>query len=83
MKSLFPSMGFSICGLLFTILISIVYISKKRYENIENKLYRILLCSTYFILGFEIMYVFTIFFMDKMPLANEIVCRLYIILCCF
>ena len=83
MNKLFPSMGFSICGLIFTILVSIVYISKKRYENIENKLYRILLCTTYFILGFEITYVFTIYFMDKMPLANEIVCRLYIVLCCF
>lgn len=83
MSNLYPSMGFSICGLVFTILISIVYISKKRYENIENKLYRILLCSTYFILGFEITYVFTINYMDKIPLINDFVCRLYVVLCCF
>ena len=83
MSNLYPSMGFSICGLVFTILVSIVYISKKRYENIENKLYRILLCSTYFILGFEITYVFTINYMDKIPLINDFVCRLYVVLCCF
>lgn len=83
MSSLFPSMGFSICGLVFTILISIVYTSKKRYENIENKLYRILLSTTYFILGLEIMYVFTIYFIDEFPLINEFVCRVYIFLCCF
>ena len=41
MQELFPSIGFSLCGLIFTIIISVIYITKKRYENIENKLYRI------------------------------------------
>ena len=83
MQELFPSIGFSLCGLIFTIIISVIYITKKRYENIENKLYRILLCTTYFVLGIEITYVFTIYYMDKMPVINELVCRLYIIFCCF
>ena len=83
MQELFPSIGFSLCGLIFTIIISVIYITKKRYENIENKLYRILLCTTYFVLGLEITYVFTIYYMDKIPLINELVCRLYILFCCF
>lgn len=82
MQDLFPSMGFSICGLMFTIILSIIYLSKKRYENIENKLYRIILCITYFIIGLEITYVFTIYFKDKIPFINELVCRTYIVFCC-
>ena len=81
MQNLFPSIGFSVCGLMFTIVLSLIYISKKKYENVENKLYRIILSTTYFILGLEITFAFTIYYRDRMPLINEFVCRIYIIFC--
>lgn len=81
MSILFPSMGFSVCGLIFILIIAVIYISKKKFNNVENTLYRVTLVITTLILLNEIGYVITINNMDKAPMLNEILCRLYLFLC--
>ena len=34
--NLFPSMGFAICALVFLLLVSFMYLSKKKFKNLEN-----------------------------------------------
>ena len=76
LSKLFASMGFSVCGLLFMILILIMYLSKKKYSKNENKGFIFLLIFTMLLLVTEICYVCTMAFNSKLM---EFCCRLYLI----
>ena len=76
LSKLFASMGFSVCGLLFMILILIMYLSKKKYSKNENKGFIFLLTFTMLLLVTEICYVCTMAFNSKLM---EFCCRLYLI----
>lgn len=75
---LFASIGFTICGLVFLSLVSLLYFSKKQYNNLENSIYRFLFVFTWFMLILELVYTFTMANRDVYPLLNEIFCRLYL-----
>ena len=76
---LFPSIGFSICALVFLSLVGIMYLSKKKFKNLENKIYAFMLIFTIFLLVLEIVCVYTMSIRFKIPLLNEILCRGYIL----
>ena len=76
---IFDSMAFSICALIFLVLILITYISKKKIKKTENHVYAFMLWFTTLLLIIEISAVFTMSIRDKIPLVNEIVCRGYIL----
>lgn len=76
---LFPSMALTCSGLVFTLLIAIVYFIKKKYKNIENNIYRFILITTIFLLVLEIICVFTMANRASIPIINEILCRIYIL----
>ena len=73
------SVGFTLSGLIFTLLIAIIYFSKKRYVEVEHKLYGFLLLLTIFLLLLELYCVFTMRFRNLHPVLNEILCRLYVL----
>ena len=69
--------------LFFSLLLIIIYFSKKRIENIENKIYSVLLISNFIGLIIEIMCYFFIRNYDVHPILSEIVLRLYLLYLCF
>ena len=73
------SIGLTIVGLVFTLVIAVVYFSKKKYSDSENVLYRFMLILTIFLFFLELYCVFTMKHRDKFPLFNELMCRLYIL----
>lgn len=72
------SMSLSILGLIFIIAIAIIYFKKKKYNSIENLLYRGLLVLNIFLLILEICCVYTISIRSQIPVINEIFCRIFI-----
>ena len=72
------SVGLTLSGLIFTFLIAIIYFSKKKYAQIENKLYAFLLIWTIFLLLLELYCVFTMKIRNVHPVLNELLCRLYV-----
>lgn len=77
--TLFSSMGFTICALVFTILVGFMYLSKKKFKNLENNVYATMLLLTVILLVLEIVCVCTMSIRDKIPLLNEVLCRGYIL----
>lgn len=77
--TLFSSMGFSICALVFTVLVGFMYLSKKKFKNLENNIYAFMLLLTIVLLVLEIVCVITMSVRDRIPLVNEILCRGYIL----
>ena len=75
------SVGFTISGLIFTLLIAIIYFSKKKYKEVENKIYGFLLLWTIFLLLLELYCVFAMRIRNIHPILNEILCRIYILGC--
>lgn len=77
--TLFPSMGFSICALVFLALVGFMYLSKKKFKNIENNIYAFMLVLTIVLLILEIVCVYTIHIKSQIPVLNEVLCRGYIL----
>lgn len=79
MVNVFASIGLTISGLVFTLVIAIVYLTKKKYNDVENSLYRFLLVLTIGLFILELYCVFTMSIRDKYPILNEFLCRFYIL----
>ena len=75
-SKIFASMGFSVCGLFFMILILIMYLSKKKYSQNDNKGFIVLLTFTILLLILEICYVISMSINGKLM---ELFCRIYLI----
>ncbi len=78
-SSIFPSIGFTICGLVFLILVMVMSMFKKKFKSLENSIYRFMMFLTLFLLVLEIICVYTMANRDTMPVINEVLCRLYIL----
>ena len=78
---LFPSIGFTICGLVFLVLTMLMYFTKKKFDNLENSIYRALIVLTFINLILEFICVYTISIRDSIPVINEILCRGFILGC--
>lgn len=77
--TLFSSIGFTICALVFTTLVGFMYLSKKKFKNIENNIYAFMLLLTIVLLILEIVCVCTMSIEKEVSLLNEILCRSYIL----
>lgn len=77
--TLFPSIGFSICALVFLSLVGIMYLSKKKYKNLENNIFAFMLVFTIVLLILEIVCVYTMSIRNEIPKLNEVLCRGYIL----
>lgn len=75
-SDIFPSIGFTICGLVFLSLVSLLYFTKKRYNSLENSIYRVLFIFTWFMLLQEILCVVAIRYEW---VYKELICRSYLL----
>ncbi len=83
---MFLNLGFPMGAIMFLSISLIMYIVKKKYHDFQNRLFKFLLAFTYALLFLEIAYVITMSHLNKMPIINEFVCRLFltgIIICVF
>ena len=77
-SKLFASIGFSICALVFLLLVAVMYFSKRKQRATESNGFIALLFFTIFILLFEIVSVCYMSIMDKVPMLTVILCRIYL-----
>ena len=77
-SNLFSSYGFAICSLAFLILILLMYISKKKFGNLQNKVFMFLLLLTILMCITEIAYVCGMDNIQSIPIIAEELCRIYI-----
>ena len=73
------SIGLTFSALVFTVLITTIYFFKKQYKTIQNMIYRSLLIITLIILVLEFICIYTISIRTQIPVINELVCRVYIL----
>lgn len=76
---MFSSIGLTLSGLILTSVIANIYFEKKKYNSLENNIYRFLIIQTLFLLVLELCCVFTMSIRFQIPIINEILCRLYIL----
>lgn len=69
---------FPTCALCFSILLNIIYFSKRRIKNVENKLYQFLVISNLFALLFE--YASTFMSINYIPFFSDLVLKIYLLL---
>ena len=77
-SKLFASMAFSVCALIYLILIAIMYYSKRKLRKTHGNVYAYLLGFTIFLLVCEIAYVTCMSHMDEFPLLTKVLCRIYL-----
>ena len=75
----FPSIGFTICGIVFLSLVSLLYFSKIKYNSLENSVYKTMFVVTWFMLILEVAYCFVMPNRNEYVLLNEVLCRLYLL----
>ena len=76
---MFLSIGIPVGTILFLLIPYIMYMTKKKYNDFRNRLFKFLLSFTFVLLFGEIGYVITMSKMDKHPFINELVSRLFIV----
>ena len=72
------SMFFQIASLFYIILLILAYFSKKRINNVENKIYACLIINVFISLIFDIASIFTIKNLADIPIINDIVSKMYL-----
>lgn len=75
---MFKNISLSLSGLVFVIVIAIVYFKKKKYSNVDNNIYRIMILWTIGLLFLETSCDIIISYRESLPLLTEFLCRLYI-----
>lgn len=66
-------------SLLYITLVAVVYFSKERLNNIENKIYNVLIITNVIGLLLELGCCFTVYNMDTYPVLNVIITRLFLV----
>lgn len=74
------SIGFPICAVFFLVLILIMYISKKKYKNTENKVFISLLIFSFFCVLSEFVYIYYLSLESSSDFIQILTCKLYLIL---
>lgn len=75
---MFTSTSLTVLGIFFLLTIAVFYFKKKRYFDINNKVYSFLLIFTLIMLLLELTCVYTMSIKEKIPLINEVFCRSYV-----
>jgi CheY-like chemotaxis protein len=72
-------MGFSVCALIFLILVAIMYYTKRRQRKTQDNNFQFLLILTLFLLVLEIVNIYFLANVESFPVITEILSRLYLI----
>ena len=75
--NLFSGLGFSICSLLFVILITIIYISKKKFDSDYGYIYKLMIGVTYITIIIDVILILTLYKIDN-SYINDILNRVYL-----
>jgi len=70
---------FSICSLFYSLLLIIVFFSKKRLKSIENRIYIAIMLVNFLCIFLEISMIFTASVMEKVPLLNTFIAKFYLV----
>lgn len=79
-RSYFASIGFTLCALIFMLTIFIMFMTKKRKNNEESKIYFIMLIDILAMLVLEFIVSYTMSKIDSMGLINNILGEIYLFL---
>ena len=77
-STLFASMAFSLCALFYEIFILLMYLSKKKFRNLENSIFIFLLILTFILIFIEIAYVYYLSIPEFVSSLGAFMCRLYL-----
>ena len=78
---MFASMSFTIVGLMFSSIIAFMYLTKKKYNDLTNNIFKVILFLTIIISFVDITCVYTMANRDVFPVLNDVMCRIYLSLC--
>ena len=73
------SIYFQICSLFYMVMLIFVYFSKPRFRSEENKIYILMMIFNAIGLVLDITSIFTIINMDRIPIINMIVTKMYLV----
>ena len=76
---MFKNISLSLSGLVFAIVIAVVYYRKKKYQSVENNVYKLLIFWTIGLLLLEITCNIIISYRFQLPMLTEVLCRTYIL----
>ena len=76
---MFGSLALALSGIIFVSLIAAIYFTKKKYNNIENNIYRALLIITIILLISKFVCGYTMYHREEMPILNEMSGRICIL----
>ena len=78
MKNIILSMGWSISSIFILASILYLFFNKKKNNNYNNSAYNLMIINLIIVLILEILSIYTISISSKIPIINEIVCRMYL-----
>ena len=73
------SIEFQIAGLVYTIILSVAFYRKVKWDSLQNRIYKVLLLVTLVVLTLDIASVISINHRDEYPLLNAILSKAYIV----
>lgn len=79
-SKIFISIGFSLCGLLFSILVLMMYFSKRKdKKTLESSLFVAIIIFTIILLTIEIAYIYSMAILGFESKITDIMCRAYLL----
>ena len=70
---------FQLCSFVYIIMLMIVYFSKQRFSSKENKVYVIMIIANFIGLILDVLSIYTIININKIPIVNLLVTKLYLV----
>lgn len=78
---IFKSTGYSLCSIVFLIFVLVMYASKKKFRNSSNSIFVAIFSLAFLSILLRVGVAFTIYYKDSFVFLNELMCRLYILVC--
>lgn len=73
------SIYFQVCSIFYIVLLICIYLSKKRVNTVENRMFIVLAIINFFGLILDVFSIFTIMYMDEYPILNFIITKSYLL----
>ncbi len=77
-NTLFASVAFSLCALFYEVFILVMYLNKKKFKNIENSIFILLMILTFGLIFVEIGYIYYLSIYDRVETLAKFMCRVYL-----
>lgn len=80
---MFNSISIQICSLVYVVMLIVVYLYKRKYNSLENGIYKVMLINTLFILIMDLMSIYTIGNFASFTFINGVFTRGFLVLVSF